>query len=221
MVIQDTYPPQIVDREHVILSPHDRVARFGITERLLHWWIVALFASALLSGMAMGGEAESGPVLNLHIASVILIGIGVVVALVFGNTMAVLRSAKELLTFDRTDVSFVRNAIRHPSHRSHVRWGTFNIGQKALAWSLIASLSAVIATGINSWSSGEGASGPHAAAVLVTLALLTGHVFMAVVNPSTRPALPGMIFGHVRRGWATEHHAAWLEEQDRNDPSTR
>ena len=221
MVIQDTYPPKIDDRELVIAGSHDRIERFGVTERLLHWWIVAMFASALLSGIALGDEAESGPVLNVHIGSVILIGIGIVVALVFGNTMAVLRSARDLLIFDRKDVSFVLNGIGHPSRRSHVRWGKFSIGQKFLAWSLIASGSAVVITGINSWSSGKGASGPHAAAVLLTLALLTAHVFMAVINPSTRPALPGMIFGHVRRNWAAEHHAAWLEKEDRNRPSTR
>ncbi len=221
MVIQDTYRPKIDDREPVLTEPDDRIERFGVTERLLHWWIVAMFASALLSGLALGDEAESGPVLNLHIGSVVLIGIGIAVALVFGNTRAVLRSAKDLLIFDRRDVSFVRNTIGHPSHRSHVRWGKFNVGQKVLAWSLIAALSAVIATGINSWSSGEGASGPHAAAVLLTLVLLTAHVFMAVINPSTRPALPGMILGHVRRSWAAEHHAAWLEKADRKRPPMR
>ena len=221
MVVQDIYPPEIDDRELVMSGPDDRVERFGVTERLLHWWIVAMFASALLSGIALGDEAESGPVLYVHIGSVILIGVAIVFALVFGNTMAVLRSAKDLLIFDRTDLSFVLNSIGHPSRRSHVRWGKFNIGQKVLAWSLIASLSAVVVTGINSWSSGEGASGPHAAAVLLTLALLTAHVFMAVINPSTRPALPGMIFGHVRRSWATEHHIAWLEKQDRKRPSVK
>jgi formate dehydrogenase gamma subunit len=221
MVIQDTHPPNIDDRELVTSGLHDRIERFGVTERLLHWWIVTMFASALLSGIALGDEAESGSVLNFHIGSVILIGIGIVFALVFGNTMAVLRSAKDLLIFDRTDVSFVLNAFSHPSRRSHVRWGKFNIGQKVLAWSLIASVAAVVITGINSWSSGEGASGPHAAAVLLTLALLTAHVFMAVINPSTRPALPGMIFGHVRRSWANENHAAWLEKADRKRPATR
>jgi formate dehydrogenase subunit gamma len=34
---------------------------------------------------------------------------------------------------------------------------------------------------------------------------------MAVVNPSTRPALRGMVFGRVRRSWAAQHHRAWLD----------
>ena len=220
MVIHDTLPPITDGGEPLDRPSHHRVHRFGPTERLLHWWIVAMFASALLTGVAMGDEAESGSLLKLHVGSVVLIGVGVVLALVFGDTMAVLRSAKELFVFDRRDVAFVMDTVGHPGHPSHVRWGKFNIGQKILAWSLVGSLAAVIVTGVNSWSAGGDASGPHAAAVLLTLGLLTAHVFMAVVNPSTRPALPGMILGHVRRSWAVDHHAAWLEDQDRK-PSTR
>ena len=223
MTVQDTLPRLIDDRAGLNPEVLDRVYRFGPTERLLHWWIVVMFASALLSGMAMGDEVESGSLLKIHIGSVALIGFGVLLALVFGNTAAVLRSARDLLIFDRTDIAFVTKALRHPAHPGHVRWGKFNIGQKVLAWSLIGSLAAIIVTGINSWSAGEGASGPHAAAVAVALALLTAHVFMSVINPATRPALPGMILGHVRRTWAAKHHPAWLEDQDRrqsqNSPS--
>ena len=42
------------------------------------------------------------------------------------------------------------------------------------------------------------------------LRLTPQHVFMAVVNPATRPALPGMVFGRMRRSWAARHHRAWL-----------
>ena len=192
----------------------DRIHRFGLTERLLHWWIVAMFGAALLTGLAMGDEAESGALLRLHIGSVVLIGVGIVLALVFGDSLAVLRSAKDLFMIDKTDVRFVTDVVRHPGQDGHVRWGKFNIGQKFLAWALVGSLAAIIVTGINSWHAGEGASGPHAAAVVVAIVLLGAHVFMALINPTTRPALPGMIFGHVRRTWAARHHPAWLEAQD-------
>ena len=197
----------------------ERVHRFGRTERLLHWWIVVMFGVALLTGIAMGDEAESGSLLKLHIGSVVLIGVGFVVALVIGDSMAVLRSAKDLFIFDRTDLKFVANLFSHPGQSGHVRWGKFNIGQKILAWTLLGSVAAIIVTGINSWSAGEGASGPHAAAVAVALVLLGAHVFMALINPATRPALPGMVFGHVRQTWAAKHHPAWLEEQDRRQSS--
>ena len=154
MAIQDVLPPLIVDRDGVDGASHDRVHRFGTSERFLHWWIVVMFASALLTGVAMGDEAESGSMLKLHIGSVVLIGVGLVIALVFGNTMAILRSARDLFFFDRIDIAFVVNTVRHPGHPDHVRWGKFNIGQKILAWSLVGSLAAVVVTGINSWSAG-------------------------------------------------------------------
>src|SRR5665213_3670945 len=113
------------------------VPRFGRTERILHWWIVAMFATALLSGLAMGDEAESGGLLKVHIGSVVLIGVGVIASLVFGNTLAVLRSAWDLLVFNRLDVSWLVGRIRHPLHvGDEPRWGKFNTGQKLLAWAL-------------------------------------------------------------------------------------
>ena len=96
-----------------------------------------------------------------------------------------------------------------------MKWGKFNLGQKGLAWMMLVSLAAIIVTGINSWHTGGDAAGPHSAAVFVALVLLAVHVFMAVVNPVTRPALPGMIFGTVKRSWALHHHEQWVEDEDR------
>ena len=194
------------------------VPRFGASERLLHWWIVTMFGAALLTGLAMGDEAESGPLLTLHVGAVVMIGVGALVALLVGNRRAIVRSAWELLVFDRNDVAWVTGLVRHPLHRrAEPRWGKFNTGQKVLAWSLIGSLAALIWTGVQSRSSGGDAAGPHSAAVVIAVVLLCAHIFMAVVNPSTRPALPGMVFGQVRRTWAERHHGAWLAEVDQVD----
>jgi len=199
-------------------APEGRVHRFTSTERILHWWVVSTYAAALLTGLAMGDEAESGPLLRAHITAVVLIGAGVVVGLVFGNTVAVLRSMRDLLLPDRHDIAFIGSRLRHPfAHDPTLKWGKFNVGQKVLAWALTGSLGAIVLTGINSWHSGGDAAGPHSAAVIVSLILLGSHVFMAVLNPSTRPALPGMVVGHVRRSWASTHHRAWLDEVDDSD----
>jgi formate dehydrogenase subunit gamma len=193
----------------------DRVHRFTLTERLLHWWVVATFSAALLTGLAMGDEAESGPLLRTHIIAVALIGVGVIVALIFGNTMAVLISVRDLFIFNRTDVTCLKMTLAPVGRKnSRVPWGKFNVGQKLLAWALLVALSALIVTGVNSWNSGGDAAGPHSAAVIACLVLLGSHVFMALVNPSTRPAFPGMVVGHVRRSWAEHHHSGWLEKQD-------
>ena len=44
---------------------------------------------------------------------------------------------------------------------------------------------------------------------LVSLGLLCGHLYLAVIHPKTRHALRGMTFGSVREDWAREHHPKW------------
>ena len=75
----------------------------------------------------------------------------------------------------------------------------FNPGQKLLAWALTLSLIVVVVTGIQAWSAHTGEGGLHGSAVVLTALLLGAHLFMAIVNPATRPALAGMAFGRVRR----------------------
>lgn len=191
------------------------IFRFGLTVRLLHWWTVVTFATALLTGLAMGSEMEDTNLFHLHVAAVIAMGGGFVVAVIFGNTMAVLGFVRDAFLPERSDFEFVGRMLSRPFHRTGVRWGKFNLGQKGLAWMMLASLTAIIITGINSWHTDGDAAGPHTTAVIIALILLGVHVFMAVVNPVTRPALPGMVFGRVERSWALHHHARWVEDEDR------
>jgi len=195
-----------------------RVARFGRNERVAHWWTVAMVATALITGLDMGSEAESGTVMNVHIASVVLMGAGIILAFIVGDTRRMMSSIRQLFVFDRLDAHGIASIARHPlSRQRHIAWGKFNVGQKCAAWAVSASFTVLIWTGVRSWQTGGDAAGPHNAAAFITLALLCGHVVMAVVNPSTRPALPGMVFGHVRRSWAATHHRAWLDRLDRSE----
>jgi len=205
---------RVGDSSTPIHSEPKLIFRFTLTVRLLHWWIVATFATALLTGLAMGSEMENTSLFHLHVAAVIAMGGGFLAALILGNTLAVLRFVRDAFIPDRSDFQFVARIVAHPFHRTGVRWGKFNLGQKGLAWMMLASLATIIVTGVNSWHADGDASGPHLTAVIVALILLSIHVFMAVVNPITRPAMPGMVFGRVKRSWAVHHHAKWVEEED-------
>ncbi|GEM_PF-710290 len=191
------------------------IVRLGLTERLLHWWTVATFAAALLTGLAMGSEMENSNLFHLHVAAVFAMGGGLVVALIFGNTMAALRFVRDAFLPERSDFEFVARIVSRPFQRTGVKWGKFNLGQKGLAWMLLASLIAIIITGINSWHTDGDAADAHSTAVIIALVLLSLHVFMAVVNPVTRPAFRGVVFGRVKRSWAIHHHAKWVEDVDR------
>ncbi len=192
-------------------AAHDPwVPRFGRTERFAHWWTVGMVTTALLTGLAMGDEAGSGPLLVIHAGSIVLIGVGLAAAALVGDGRALVRSAGRLFSLDRRDAAWVRSLLQRSSDRTgEPEWGMFNTGQKLLAWALSLSVVAVILTGVQAWSAG-GEGGLHGAAVVATFALLGAHLFMAVVNPATRPALAGMVLGRVRRSWAAEHHGAWL-----------
>ena len=189
------------------------VPRFGRTERFAHWWTMAMVSAALLTGLAMGDDGGSGPMLWMHAGCVVLIGVGIAAAALVGDHRALLRSTRRLFGFDRRDARWLRDRLRPPANRGQEpAWGMFNPGQKLLAWALTASLTAVIVTGILAWSAHTGEGSLHGAAVALTAVLLGAHLFMAVVNPATRPALAGMVLGRVRRSWAAEHHRAWLHD---------
>lgn len=190
------------------------VPRFGLTERFAHWWTVLMLLIALLTGLAIGEESRSGLMFYAHVGSVALIAVGLIAAFSIGNHRALLAAARQLFGFDERDVAWLRSHATHPFRRhQEPRWGMFNTGQKILGWALSLSVAAVIGTGIQAWSAGgDEGGGLHGSAVVVTMILLVAHIFMAVINPSTRPALAGMVFGSVRRSWAKAHHSEWLDE---------
>ncbi len=51
----------------------------------------------------------------------------------------------------------------------------------------------------------------HDTLTLLSLLLLVGHLYLAVIHPKTRHALRGMTRGDVRVDWAREHHAKWVD----------
>ena len=180
------------------------VPRFSAAERFAHWWIAGAFAFAFLTGVTMGDP--TGVRLWLHVAAAASAVLGLVGAVVLGDVRSLVRAAVELFRFDRRDVE----RVRHPRAGGPARgWGKFNTGQKLLAWAITGTVIAVVVTG--ALSAAAGGSGLHPAALTVLGVLLGAHVFMAVVNPATRPALPGMVFGRVRRSWAARHHREWLD----------
>jgi cytochrome b subunit of formate dehydrogenase len=193
------------------------VHRFGFTERFAHWWTVAMVASALVSGLSLGDERGSGPIFTVHVGSIVLLAVGLAGALVLGDHRAVFGAARQLFVFEPGDGAWFKEHGRHPFAHDHAdESGMFNPAQKVLAWGVAVSLAGVIVTGALAWSGTPGGQ-VHGAAVVVAMVLLGAHIFMAAVNPSTRPALNGMVFGRVRRSWAAHHHARWLKELKSDD----
>lgn len=57
----------------------------------------------------------------------------------------------------------------------------------------------------------------HDGAMFVAVALVLGHLYLALVHRSTRPALRGIVLGDVDAGWAARHHAKWAAAETPGD----
>jgi formate dehydrogenase subunit gamma len=194
------------------------VHRFGLTERFAHWWTVLMMITALATGLALGDDNEGGPLVTVHWSAVALVGAGYLFALVVGDTRALLRATWRLFAFGRRDGIWIADHLRTSRSRRQGDYGMFNPGQKALAWALTITMGVVIYTGILALGArGEDAAGSHATAVIVAGVLVGVHLFMAVLNPATNPALRGMLVGRVRRSWAARHHGGWLRDEEHHE----
>jgi cytochrome b subunit of formate dehydrogenase len=52
----------------------------------------------------------------------------------------------------------------------------------------------------------------HDVAMYIAVPIVLGHLYLALLNPSTRHSLRGMTLGSVRRDWAKKHHPKWERE---------
>jgi formate dehydrogenase subunit gamma len=56
----------------------------------------------------------------------------------------------------------------------------------------------------------------HDTLMYLSVAIVAGHLYLALIHPTTRHALRGMTLGSVREDWARRHHEKWqpLSAQD-------
>jgi len=151
---------------------------------------------------------------DIHVGSgLVLIG-GLVGLLVAANGRALRATTAQLGRLEPEDRAWLsprRLLTRQPPPPV----GRFNDGQKLNARLALLGITALYATGIYLVTIGNKAFGTlHGPAAFLTSILIGGHIFMAVVNPSTRHALRGMTLGSVDRDWAEHHFPRWVEEQD-------
>ncbi len=191
------------------------IRRFSKTERAAHWLIAAAFGIMLLSG----GQVPHRWTLttfwfDVHVGAAVVLIAGLAGLLLAANGRALRTTASELRRIDAEDRAWLSPA-RLISRRPPPPAGRFNAGQKLNARLALLGILALYATGIYLVTIGNTAFGTlHGPAAFLTSALIAGHIFMAVLNPSTRHALRGMTLGSVEREWAEHHFPRWAEEQD-------
>jgi formate dehydrogenase subunit gamma len=132
-----------------------------------------------------------------------------IVVAVLGDRRGLLRTARELDVFAPEDVNWLRR--RRPSEQAR-----FNAGQKLNAALTAAFLVLFLVSGLLLWFGEQDTRFRFASTVLlhdgllyVSLALLLGHLYLALIHPATRHALRGIVLGTVREDWARRHHGRW------------
>lgn len=193
------------------------VARFGRTERVLHWVHATGFFAMLATGLVLYLPALSelvarrNVVKNVHIFSAVAWAAAICLVLALGDRRRLAADWREIETLDGDDRRWLRTG--------RGAQGRFNAGQKlnAIVTAAFAVLFAV--SGFFLWLGErdhrfllDGTGTVHETLTLVSVALVSGHLYLALIHPTTRHALRGMTLGDVREDWAREHHSKWVEE---------
>jgi len=177
------------------------VRRFSRTERTFHWVNATFFLYLLATGLilylpALSRDVGRRPLIkDLHFWG----GVGWIPALLLvalvGDRRGILRTAREVEVLE------------------HDR---FNVGQKINAILTAAFSVLFLVSGLLLWM-GErdtrfrfaSTVTLHDALLYVSLILLVGHLYLAVIHPATRHSLRGMTLGTVNEEWARRHHPRW------------
>lgn len=197
------------------------IRRFGRTERAVHWVHAAAFFALLVTGLVLLVPdlsvlvARRNLVKNVHLFAAVAWAVLLVAIVVLGDRRRLAADWREAERIDADDRRWLRGR--------RVPQGKFNAGQK-LNLLLTAALAVVFTiSGFFLWLGErdhtfllDGAGTVHDVATYASILLVAGHLYLAVIHPTTRHALHGMIGGDVREDWAERHHAKWVAaERDR------
>ena len=191
----------------------NRVRRFTVSERAVHWLTALAFLSLLISGLIVGRRGIFHDAMYAwHLASAGVLLCGVALIVVAGNRRALGGTAHELSSLHVEDREWLgaiparlfAGAPEPPAAR-------FNAGQKVNFVLVCILLGALYVTGVDTIVAGTHHNlifGGHKLATIALCVLVAGHPYMALVNRAIRHALRGMLTGEVDREWAYKHYPA-------------
>ncbi len=208
-----------------------RVERFNATERWYHWVQAVPFLVCLVSGAYLilanrvSELARAEWVEDVHLVFGVSMAIGIAVVSLAGRRESLLRNVRCAFTWTRDDLRWL--AV-YPLHELGLSVdvppvGRFNAGQKINLIAQTLLVPTFIVTGLLMWQF-PGVLAPwlvHTAAFAIGAPLVLGHLYLALVHPSTRPGLRGVFDGTVSREWAREHYPAWLADREGAESAER
>jgi formate dehydrogenase subunit gamma len=191
-------------------TPPRTLLRWSRTERAVHWVHATAFLILLGSGLclylpSLAELVSRRPLLKeIHLYTAASWAGALVLIFVLGDRRSLLRTAREV---DRLDPS-----------------GRMNRGQQlnTIVTAAFAILFAV--SGFLLWYGERDTRFRFASTLLVhdwlmyvSFVLFLGHLYYALILPSTRHSLSGMTRGWVREDWAKRRHPRWVAALRQND----
>ena len=206
------------------------VVRFRKPARILHWLCSGSFVALFITGLilfvpALGFLAQDSWARIFHrIASVIFMATPLIYLVT--NWKATLKGLKEVFTWGRHDVGWLKAAPRYYflcDEKAMPPQEHMNTGQKL--WALMVVVFGVIfvLTGVIMWFAKLAAPAVllqwctiiHDASFIATGVMLFVHVYLSVLHPLMGPRRTGawsaMARGKVSAEYAKSHHAKWYE----------
>jgi formate dehydrogenase subunit gamma len=184
-------------------APPKRVTRWNRTERTAHWVHATAFCVLLGSGLclylpSLSELVSRRPLLkDIHIYTALAWAAALVLVLLAGDKRSLRRTLREL---DRLD----------PNGRMNRRQQLNTIA--TMAFAILFSV-----TGFLLWYGERDTRFRFASTLLVhdwlmyvSFVLFLGHLYYALILPSTRHSLSGMTRGWVREDWAERRHPEWV-----------
>jgi formate dehydrogenase subunit gamma len=190
--------------------------RFSATERVFHWVQAIPYLVLLVTGALLFIERRYGvrvvaleTLVTTHRAAGVALPVGIFLVFLGGNRGELIANARSALEWSSRDLRWLALApiagfLEIPLPPA----GKFNPGQKLNLLAQMILIPTFAASGAWMWYAGE-ALLPwyvHGVAFLLATPLVFGHLFLAIVNPTTRRGLSGVFTGRVDAEWAREHY---------------
>jgi formate dehydrogenase subunit gamma len=211
-------------------APSKHILRFHPSERMLHWSLAIPFVVCVATAVVLI------VVYNLHphrafravfawthrISGACLILFPLLTAIAHRRDHPLhWRNVREAWTWTMDDVKWLLlMPISAVSGNDELpEQGKFNAAEKLNFMTLTCGYPIFILTGLVLWITKLAFLSwlIHIGMAALAVPLVVGHMYMAIINPSTRVGLNGMFSGYVDREWARHHYALWYREHFEKD----
>lgn len=195
-----------------------RLLRFDRVQRGVHWINALLFGVLIFTGIPLyfgsffGVLFERRVIQEIHLWSGLALPLPIIISLVGPWGQRMRDDVRRLNDWTADEVQWFRTG-----GRTAIEFDKFNPGQKANAIFVAGVIVIMWATGyVLQWfrffpiSWREGATLTHDVFAFAIVAVIVGHVTLALANPG---AMRSMLMGTVRRDWAERHATAWSKEE--------